>query len=257
MSLALFDVVAELEKDIAGASHVLVCLTVDKLMSRDKEPHSLDTSVEQSFRSLVSNPRVSLAVVSGRSRNDLHRQLPIPGLIYVGNHGLEISGDGFIFVESNALSYTGALADLAEKLKQKLGTVPGVHFEERGLTLGIHYQDAPPGKGEEIRGQVHNILAATNHPFHLTAGDKSFEVHPRVPWNQAKATAWIKERLGQPEALVVYVSDDVADEETFAALPEAITIKVGRGPETAARYRVDDHSELWRFLQVLEMSLGA
>jgi trehalose-phosphatase len=33
---------------------------------------------------------VSLAIISGRSLKDLRQKVGVPGIIYVGNHGLEI-----------------------------------------------------------------------------------------------------------------------------------------------------------------------
>ena len=44
-----------------------------------------------------------VAIVSGRERSDLQARVGIPGLVYAGNHGLEISGPGLVFVEPMAI----------------------------------------------------------------------------------------------------------------------------------------------------------
>ena len=56
---------------------------------------------------------------------------------------------------------------------------------------------------------------------------------------------------GRRDPLCVYFGDDQTDEDAFAALPEAITLKVGVG-ETRAQYRVEGPDDVRTFLQWLE-----
>ena len=62
----------------------------------------------------------------------------------------------------------------------------------------------------------------------MTTGHAVFEVRPHVPWNKGSAAAWIRERCGADAEPILVLGDDRTDEDTFDALPQAITVKIGR-----------------------------
>jgi len=171
--------------------------------------------------------------------------------VYGGNHGLEISGPGFMFIDPTAASYVSALQELSEQLASRFQSSPGALVEFKGLTISVHYRQVASAQWDEVRRLVHAALASTTNPFVLTAGDKVFEIRPRVYWNKGSAVAWIKERLGKPDILTVYIGDDATDEDAFTALPHDITIKVGDAGETAAHYLLSGPWEVRRFLEWL------
>ena len=196
-----------------------------------------------------------MAIVSGRDRTDLQARVGIPGVVYAGNHGLDISGPGFVYVEPTAASHSEALRELAQTLAARLESIAGVIVEYKGLTISVHYRQVAESAYEEVRRIVHATLAGMSHPFVLGAGEKVHEIRPRVYWNKGTAVTWIRAQLGSPEPLPIYVGDDTTDEDAFAALrDDGITIKVGQAAETAARYTVADPAEVQKFLEWLEDS---
>src|SRR5262249_30689845 len=94
-----------------------------------------------------------------------------------------------------------------------------------------------------------------NHTFRLAKGNKVFEIRPRVPWNKGTAVHWIQQQLGRPDALTIYLGDDITDEDAFMALPEAISVKVGKMSRTAADFRLKDPAEVCRFLAWVDSRL--
>src|SRR5690242_19474583 len=54
------------------------------------------------LETLAADPRNCLAIVSGRAVDDLRNIVNLPGIIYAGNHGLEISGPGLEFIHAEA-----------------------------------------------------------------------------------------------------------------------------------------------------------
>ena len=230
MSQPLFDDIHEVEAKILQAPHVLLCLDYDGTLTHFTATPlgaHLSPQMERTMLSLAEFPDVSLAIISGRDRADLQARVGMPGLIYAGNHGLEISGPGFMFVEPSAAALVGALQELADQLTVKLQPIAGVLVESKGLTISVHYRLASASDVDEVRRLVHAALAAAAHPFVLNNGEKVFEIRPRVNWNKGPAVGWIKDKLDKRDILVIYVGDDTTDEDAFAALPEAVTVRGG------------------------------
>ena len=248
MSSSFFNAEAEISARISRAAHLLMCFDVQALFPGADKP----APFSRQLGALSMLPRVTVALLSGRSRAELQSQVGIPGLVYVGNLGLEISGDGFLYVESTAAGYSDALSQLGTRLAAKLEQIPGALVEDKGLTIRIAATGVPDTEVENVRRAIHETLAGADHPFRLDQRDNIYEIRPRVPWTKANAILWIKERHKQPEALVVFISDDEKDEETLAALPEAITVKVGGPTETLANYRLEGPADLRAFLAWLE-----
>jgi trehalose 6-phosphate phosphatase len=58
-----------------------------------------------------------------------------------------------------------------------------------------------------------------------------------------------------PAAALAYIGDDEPDEPAFAALEGHVTIRVGKNPQTHARFFLKSPSEVLRFLSMLEREL--
>src|SRR5438309_1411484 len=121
MSTPLFAAQEEIGARVAQAAHVLLCLDFDGTLTPFKpDPRQcrLAPSLAEALRNLADRPDVSVAIISGRERADLQACIGIPGLIYAGNHGMEISGPGRLFVEPTAAAHGPELKELAAGLTQ-------------------------------------------------------------------------------------------------------------------------------------------
>jgi trehalose-phosphatase len=258
MSRPLFDNMFEVGENIGRAPSLLLCVDFDGTLATivdDPAQVNLSPQVQRVLWSLSSFEDTFVAVLSGRERADVQARVGIPNLICAGNHGLEISGPGFRFLEPNAVTSRTALQQLAAELAECLQSIAGVVVEDKGLTISVHYRLAEPDEREEVHRIVHAALAQKADPFRLTLGDMVYQVRPCVDWNKGVAVQWIKEQIGKPDALVVYVGDDVTDEDAFASLPDSITVKVGNGAPTAARYHVEGPADVRRFLEWSDLLL--
>lgn len=254
MSRDLFDALPEIAGQVAGAPGLLLCASFDGTLTPLTD-HPAQAVLTPEFRRaltiLAGNDAVCVAVVSVRERGDLQKRIDIPGLVLAGNHGLEISGPGLLFVEPTAARQAEAMKELATDLTARLQALPGVMVENKGLTVSVHCRQAEAAIAEEARRTIHATLATKDHPFQLSAGDRSFEIRPRVDWNKGSAVTWIREHAARPGALVIYLGDDVSDEDAFAALRDSITVQVGGRAETAAQYSVKGPDEVLTFLEWL------
>ena len=200
-----------------------------------------------------------VGIISGRSLNDIKARVGIEGLVYAGNHGLEIAGPGWSWTHPAAAHARGAVAACSQRLRDALRHVPGAWVEDKGLTATVHYRLTP-------HRFVHRVSAAVREDIaRLPAGTLAvhpgkhiLEIRPDVPWNKGTAVRWILGRVLGPsapeQACVIYAGDDRTDEDVFEALPEpAVTIKVGAHVlPTAARYSLRGADDIARFIDFVE-----
>ena len=67
----------------------------------------------------------------------------------------------------------------------------------------------------------------------------SFEIRPRLDWNKGDAMAWVHQRIKTKDALAFVIGGNGSEETVFGAIDGAITVRVGPGDCTQARYRLD------------------
>ena len=179
----------------------------------------------------------ALALISGRPLADLDRRLGGLRLTLAGQHGLERrDAAGRLWLHRTA---PGAQQRLREGLAPLLKRHPGLLLEDKGLSLALHYRQAP-----RLAPQVHRVmarlLAEAGHGLQLQKGKHVVEIRPACA---DKGTA-IAAYLGEPpfrDKCPVFIGDDFNDEHGFAVvnLAQGVSIKVGPG-RTCARYRLSD-----------------
>lgn len=248
---------------LADGSPILIGLDFDGTLTPIRpRPDMVELSedVRATLARLAAVPRVSVAIVSGRGLRDLVGRVGLSGLIYAGNHGLEIEGPGLSFVEPTAASLSGRLEEIAQAISTRLADVAGVLLERKGLTASVHYRNVEPGRRDDVAWIVASVVSSDPDRFVVTAGHRVWEVRPRVDWHKGRALAWIMDRLGGPGSLrTLYLGDDRTDEDAFAVLPpDAVTVRVGEpSAPTLARYRLSDTDAVKGFLNRLSQVFGA
>ena len=97
LRMSVATVSAEVCESVRKAAHATLYLDFDGTLSPlvDRpEDAQLPEEVRDILAALAMQPRFTVVIISGRSLADFRRRVMIPGLIYAGNHGLEISGIG-------------------------------------------------------------------------------------------------------------------------------------------------------------------
>jgi trehalose-phosphatase len=240
-------------EQILQAPHRLVALDYDGTLTpivEDATQAILPMRTKKIIEALSSQTDTAVAIVSGRAYADVRDLVGIPNLIYASNHGMEINGPGMSFHHPGAKDSSQALQVLASILAKQLDHVQGAFVENKGLTLSVHYRRVAPGDGEEVWQAVLHAVELVNDRFHVTLGNKVYEIRPLLCWNKGAALTWIKDQLGRRDTLVIYLGDDVTDEDAFAAVGDSgVTIKVGASETTLARFRLPDSSAVYEFLK--------
>lgn len=219
--------------------------------------HPDDAHLASSVRDLLARfaamNRVTVMIVSGRSLADVASRVGLPHLIYAGNHGLEIQGDGLVFLEPTAAALVDPLAQHMARIKERLAGIAGALVEPKGLTASVHYRNVSPDLQAEVAVVIREVMASDSDRFALNSGHHVWEVRPRVSWHKGHALGWVIRHLDdQSPVRVFYLGDDRTDEDAFENLPEGVTVKVGsEHMPTFARYRISGPDEVERFLNWL------
>lgn len=220
--------------------------------------------VKNVLEDLAASPGVAIAIVSGRALEDVRRRVGIAGIVYAGNHGLEIAGPGWTQVVEGAQQMRDIVAACCRRLRVRLQHVPGVVIEEKGVTASIHYRQTPPPFIEEVSvATFEEATRGSPGTLVIRQGRQALEIRPDLPQDKGVAAQWILRRLfgelWEARVGVVYIGDDESDEDAFRALPgDALTVKVGSGASpTAARYSVDTVDDVHEFLHMIAASRQA
>ena len=91
--------------------------------------------------------------VSGRAAADARSLVPVPGIAFSGNHGLEIAEGDAVLTVPDAEPYIPAMADLVRRLAP-IAAGAGAWIEDKGVTLAVHYRQAPDPEDAEAQLQA-------------------------------------------------------------------------------------------------------
>ena len=199
-----------------------------------------------------------LGIISGRSLKDLKGLVGIKGIIYAGNHGLEIQGPKIRFKSPVSPGSRSIIRDIAADLRKGLSGIKGILIEDKGLTLSIHYRLAERKDLAAIERIVTKITGAyrARDKIEMSSGKKVYEIKPPVKWDKGKVVLWLMARrqfaAGDKFVLPVYIGDDVTDEDAFRALKRrGLTIFVGRPGNSDADFYLKDVKEVIKFLRLV------
>ncbi|MGH9467747.1 MAG: trehalose-phosphatase [Terriglobales bacterium] len=199
---------------------------------------------------LAARRDLRVAVVSGRSLEDVRTRCPVPGCWYVGGHGNETSAAAAPIngpaagleaaaapAPVNNQAVRRRLGEIAAQVAARLPQWPGVRLEAKPFSLAAHFRQAPQWEAP-LRALLSRL--ASGGEFRLLSGRQVIELLPAAALTKGHAVERLRSRLNCD--LAFYFGDDATDEDVFR-LPDArlIGVKVASaetpGP-TAAAYRV-------------------
>ena len=156
-----------------------------------------------------------VAIVSGRPVGDLVARVGLPGMVYIGNHGVEHWRDGVAQLPTATEKQAEALAAGRDLVRAALESVPGIMYERKNLGFAVHYRESP--NPDDVRTRVFG-LAGHLARLGLAAreGKRVFEI--RLLASPTKGTSM--DLLVEQHDLrsVLFIGDDHTDVDAFRAL---------------------------------------
>jgi trehalose 6-phosphate phosphatase len=213
----------------------------------DFADHPSDIDVDEVLRNdllaLDAALQGRLAIISGRSIDDLNAHLRVPGLSLAGSHGLEFQRAGKPPMRpERPRSLNRAVAEL-----RKYAEPRGLVVETKPAGAALHFRNDPTASEEAI-GFVKGLARECQFEFQL--GTMVAELRPFGSNKGSIVRQFMKEPpfdAGRPVA----VGDDLTDEDAFEAAIAlgGHAVLVGAERRTAADYRLPSVDDARKWLR--------
>jgi trehalose 6-phosphate phosphatase len=235
----------------ASPRPMLIGLDVDGVLAPivgHADAAMLVDGVLDAIQSIAGLVGVRLAIVSGRSVDDLGRFGFGDDVEVIGSHGGERRGHPLAPLDDVERSRLAELDGLTVAAVHRAGV--GAWIERKPASVVLHIREADPTRGIEALADLErnagDVEGATTK-----RGNGVLELFAR-PADKGLALLSLAEELGA--LTTVYAGDDTTDEEAFDRLrPGDIAIKIG-DTDTIAPHRLRDPDDVLTWLRALPTS---
>ncbi|MEE6281485.1 trehalose-phosphatase [Georgenia sunbinii] len=253
-------------RELASRPTILVALDFDGVLAPlvdDPSTSRVTPAAVDAVAQLAPLPGVEVALISGRDATTLVRLAEVPaGVRVVGSHGAEpgrtttapngepaFDGEPLALSQAQSESY----AEVLRTVTALVADHPGARVETKPAAVVVHTRGTPAEEAEEIHRAV---LAgpATIPGLRVQRGKDVVEL---AVLHVSKGDAVTDLRADTVSDAVLFIGDDLTDEDAFAVLgPDDLGIKVGDG-ETEADYRITDPDAVAAvLLRLVELRTG-
>jgi trehalose-phosphatase len=211
----------------------------------------IDPRAAECLRRLADLPGVTVAILSGRSLDDLVPRVGLDNVHYAGTTGLEIQSPGSRRVLHPRARQAADLArEVASRLRPLEHRFPGAWIEEKPLGLTLHYRQAPADQHAALHQLAVKRLRPFAHSVRLVDGSCALEVTPQLGWDKGTALRMLLETR-VPGGLPFMAGDDLNDGDAFVAAQELGGIALAVGPRAPhqARHRLPHCQAFWDVLE--------
>jgi trehalose 6-phosphate phosphatase len=183
--------------------------------------------LSKTLNRLLDKTSGAVALVSGRSLNDIDLIFAPEQFPAVGGHGAEMR------LESDSEAVATHAPPMDKELKRRLAAIaklsPGILLEDKGYSLALHYRLAPHAE-KAIYAAVSLIRAdLPNAPIEVMPGKCVCEIK-HSGFNKASGVIELMTHDPFKGRRPIFIGDDVTDESVFAIMPElgGLAFSVGR-----------------------------
>jgi trehalose 6-phosphate phosphatase len=204
-------------------------------------------SLKQLLEKLEARLEGALALISGRSIENLDQLFAPLRLCASGIHGLERRDALGTFIDP--AFDASALAAAHEELDRFVQQHEGLLLEDKRYSLALHFRLAPE-LADRVHDTMRSVLARLGPQFTLQAGKCVLELRPAA-WNKGVAVSAFMQEAPFRGRTPLYIGDDVTDEDAFEVVNalQGQSIRVGGGSDTHAQHHLADVDAVIRWLR--------
>lgn len=181
----------------------------------------------ETLNGLMQRTSGALALVSGRSLNDIDLIFAPDQFPAVGGHGAEMR------LNMDAEAASAPAPPMDKELKRRLAAIarlsPGILLEDKGYSLALHYRLAP--HAERAIYEAISLIRADlpEAPIEVLPGKCVFEIK-HAGFTKANGVRELMKHPPFKGRKPLFIGDDVTDESVFAIMPDmtGLAFSVGR-----------------------------
>jgi trehalose-phosphatase len=240
--------------DVATSDQILIACDYDGTLAElvdDPSEARPRQDAMSALRALALLDHTSVGIVSGRPLRELAAMTRLPQeIVLVGSHGVEFDLD---FRDGLDDATKATLSSLVHTIDAMVEAAPGVLVERKPSSVSLHFRLVTPLVTASLVDAV--MAGPAQWPGVYVRQGKSLLELSVV--HADKGTAITRLTTQTLADVVLFVGDDLTDEDAFVTLTAPnVSVKVGVG-DSAAQYRVDDPAGVAAMLAtVLERRAG-
>lgn len=196
------------------------------------------------LEALTRRPNTTVTVVSGRALEALQRKVGVPGVDFIGNHGMELWMHGERREHPIATAARPDIARLGARIAELAARVQGTVLEQKGISLSLHSRLVTDAAAlAALEAEVARLVAEVPS-LEMHAGKRVLEIRPHGAPDKGTSSVTLLEEAhggGWPaKCAPLFLGDDRTDEDGFRALrDDGIGVRVveeGHERPTLARW---------------------
>ncbi len=238
---------------LAEAPRLLVALDFDGTLAPivDRPEDARSTArARDAIERMSEHEDTRVALVSGRALDSLKEVASPPvAALLSGSHGVELQldsgGDVTIDLREGELT---RLEHLIEIVEQAASAADGAWVERKPAGIALHTRKLGAGAGAALQRSAREMVEQELPGLATRSGKNVLEFAVRA---SDKGEALVRLRQHAGADAVIYVGDDITDEDAFAVLEGVdVGVKVGQGKSLAA-YRLNGPDDVAELLELL------
>lgn len=207
-----------------------------------------DKELCEIIKRLAEDEKNKIVLLSGRDKQTVSKWFEGLNVDLIAEHGVWLKKYG---EEWEAIDVLNAdwKQEILPTLEHYVNRTPGSFIEEKDFSLVWNYRKVEAGLGELRMREITSHLKYLAAQGRLMAieGDRVVEIK-NMEVNKGKAAMrWVEESDAD---FILAIGDDSTDEDTFKALPDAVTIRVG-STSSGAKFNLKGYLEVRDFLKKL------
>lgn len=253
---------AEIQKRLGQAERLWLFLDYDGTLA-DFAPTPEEVRPDPALLDLLArlerDPRIRLAIISGRRLGQVQKLVPVPGILLAGTYGVELQTPQGGRIDRLPFEEIRPTLDLLKpRWAELLSGRQGFFLEDKGWALALHARFADDEETEEVLARARSLAAEAMEEgaperFRLLGGHKFLEIGPKLA-HKGQTVEYVLGQVRWPGALPLYLGDDDKDEEAFGVIKArgGIAVVVASEPrETQADLRLATPRAARRWLEGL------
>lgn len=208
------------------------------------------------LKTLMTSSKVTPAIISGRSLQNVRDHIGLDNINLVGDHGVEVDGSLIKFIHPEAEKFREFLKRLIPNISSVVSQYPSALLEIKPYTLSVHYRLLSTKERKSLLSKLRNFLKPLldKELCRKKWGKEILNIIMPFDWDKGHAFTLLvdemKKKCPCKSIVPIYIGDDITDEDAFrVSRIEGYAVRVGKPKKnTLANYYIDSPDEVKSFL---------